>query len=219
VLGGPGDILNWLKTGAIKFEQAATGVLRGLARGVSRPAIHALRPAKTLQLGYLFGDVCVYLQTRGDKNAPGPIVRRVIAALDRAITAKSAADPDLYIVAHSMGGNIVYDILTYYRPDVECAALVTVGSQVALFEEMKLFRTSDKTVPSAAQNKVPRPANIGRWINVYDDLDVLGFTTKAVFEGTRNFSFDNDTLPIASHGTYFEYPRFHERLRARLTER
>jgi hypothetical protein len=40
--------------------------------------------------------------------------------------------------------------------------LLTVGSQVGLFEELKPFKNSNRAVRASAV--VPKPANVGRWI-------------------------------------------------------
>ena len=44
------------------------------------------------------------------------------------------------IVGHSLGGVITYNILTHFAPEIAVDVFVSVGSQVALFEEMTLYR-------------------------------------------------------------------------------
>jgi hypothetical protein len=88
------------------------------------------------------GDVFQYLDKRGDKGAPGPIVKKVLGEFRVARDARTSDDPKLIVFGHSLGGVISYDILTYFDPSIQVDVLITVGSQVALFEEMALYRAS-----------------------------------------------------------------------------
>jgi hypothetical protein len=226
-LGGA-NVLNHLKNAALRLGNAAKNVFTGMAEdaldklaGKIGDATESLvlkaRPAISTLVGRFFGDIFVYVQSRGTKDDPGPIVKTVIEAIDAAIAAKTDHDDKLYIVAHSMGGQIVYDILTFYRPEIACDLLVTVGSQVGFFEELKLLKMSNPTIHAGSvPSTVPRPANIARWINIFDLTDVFGFTEAGIFDGVANFEFDTETLPVLSHVMYFERPRLHERLRARI---
>ncbi|WP_333735702.1 hypothetical protein [Streptomyces sp. IBSBF 2806] len=177
----------------------------------ARTAAAALRRLTAKPLSLLIGDIMCYLDTRGTREQPGDIVRLVSAALDDA-----HEDGPLVVVAHSMGGNIVYDILSHFRPDIRVDALVTVGSQVGLFEELALFRSSDTRLPNPQTPRVPKLPNIGTWINVVDPADILAYRTDAVFEGTVEYAYPSNE-PWA-HSAYFRQPHFHQRLAARLNE-
>ncbi len=113
-----------------------------------------------------------------------------------------------------MGGNIVYDLLTSTSRPWHVDALVTVGSQVAVVEELKLFASSDKNVPNPTTPKVARPGNVSRWINVFDTMDVLGFAASRVFANVEDYAFT--TGHAWAHGGYFVEPVFHARLAKRL---
>jgi hypothetical protein len=160
--------------------------------------------------------VFTYLNTRGDKDAPGEVACIVRDALREGVAKRTTEDSKLVVVAHSMGGNIVYDILTHFDPAITVDAFVTVGSQVALFKELKLY-VEDKGMPGGA-GLTTKPVNIGTWINVFDPLDVLGFAAEGVFAGVRDFAFATQASPLDAHSTYFIRPNFHARLRARLAE-
>lgn len=222
-LGGLSSVLNWMKAGAQRLGSALVGVKNaavdaaGNAVGeITSPLVSAARPGATAAVARFVGDVFVYLDQRGTKDAPGPIVKKVISAIDAAIAQKQPGDDKLFILGHSMGGNICYDILTHFRPDIACELFVTVGSQVALFEELKVFKQSDKNVSIAGEMTVRRPPNVAHWINIFDLTDIFGFTTEDVFEDVEDYRFDTDTLPVLSHSMYFERPRFYARLRERV---
>jgi pimeloyl-ACP methyl ester carboxylesterase len=196
----------------------------GLADAVGRRAGAALMSGKREELHQkltrFFGDVFVYLDSRGTVDQPGPIVARILHDLDEADGLRSRPenqDKKLFVVGHSMGGVIAYDILTHFRPHLSIDALVTVGSQVAVFEEMKLFLQRDLTTPqNPSQERVRRADNVRCWINVFDTQDMLSFATEGVFSGTRDFSFSTGKPLLAAHSSYFTQPSFHERLAERL---
>ncbi|BAZ33631.1 hypothetical protein NIES4074_61450 (plasmid) [Cylindrospermum sp. NIES-4074] len=161
----------------------------------------------------------MYLSKRGTQDEPGEIIKEIVATLEEAKDLINTEDDKLIVVAHSMGGNIIYDILTHFRPDIEVDVLVTVGSQVALFEEMKLFRVSDETITAQSEvNRVSKPANVHRWINVFDFNDFLGFATESVFQGVKDFQYRTGNILFAAHNTYFNLPTFHERLAERIRD-
>ncbi|HEV3456097.1 MAG TPA: hypothetical protein VHG32_06030 [Thermoanaerobaculia bacterium] len=196
----------------------AGGVVGGVAIAVAPNAIvGAVRPVATRRAGQFFGDVFAYLGNRK------PIQQIVTQALLDANAKRDAADPRLVVVAHSMGGNIVYDLLTsVLAGKLRVDAFVTVGSQVGLFKELALY-TEDAAASragaaagTAAPARVPKPAGIGTWINVFDPIDVLGFAAAGVFTEVSDFAFSNETSPLDAHSLYFFRPRFHQRLRARL---
>jgi hypothetical protein len=160
------------------------------------------------------GDVLAYKDDRGTPEQPGRIVQEVAAALSEAADLRTTGDP-LIVVAHSLGGIIVYDIVTWFRPDISIDVLVTVGSQVGWFEELKLFGVSDDAVPNGVA-KVAKPISVKRWINVFDLNDPLGYACEAIFDGAEDYAYA--TGQIVAHGAYFEQPSFHVRLGERFRE-
>ncbi|MDQ2998124.1 MAG: hypothetical protein M3R61_13870, partial [Chloroflexota bacterium] len=140
-LGISSDLKTWLDT-AVSGVRNAVGSVVGAASGsvvsAATPDIRAgfrwvsgfVRPAASAFVGQFFGDVFTYLEHRQ------PIIDRVLSDIDKAVAAKRVGDNELYLVGHSFGGIILYDILTFFRPELECDLYVTVGSQVGLFAEI-----------------------------------------------------------------------------------
>jgi hypothetical protein len=165
------------------------------------------------------GDVFQYLDKRGDKGAPGPIIKKVLGEFMSARDARTSDDPKLIVLGHSLGGVISYDILTYFDPSIQVDVLITVGSQVALFEEMALYRASRPDfLPNPASDRVPRPANVRQWLNVLDPNDVFSFRAEGVFEGVKDFQYETGYGPMSAHSGYFRRPSFYERLGERLAD-
>lgn len=184
------------------------------AAAVTNPIVQMVRPSFNEKLTLFFGDVFCYLTAREKEGANCPIVKTVSDAFVAAHAKRSAADP-LIIVGHSMGGNISYDLLTHFLKDkVECDLLLTVGSQVALFEELKLYVSSDPAI--RAPQRVARPPNVKRWINVFDRADVFSYQSGTVFKDVDDYEYPTGETVAQAHGAYLLQPRFHMRLNARI---
>ena len=165
------------------------------------------------RLALFLGDIFTYLNLREiSPTEPGSIVQKVVKKIEEAIEAKNEDDNKLIIVAHSMGGNIMYDILTHFRPDLGIDILITVGSQIAFFEEIKLFKASDSNFPQSPEiERVNKPENVERWINAFDYSDLLGLAAKGVFRDVEEVPYSTG-MGVESHSEYFNQPLFHLRL-------
>ncbi|MFF0738846.1 hypothetical protein ACFYVL_00450 [Streptomyces sp. NPDC004111] len=200
-----------------RLREAVTRVGSAAPRGVSSGAM-VLRGWMHRQTSVFLGDVLTYLRQRETDGARGAIARTVGDALAEGAKARTADDPLLVVVAHSMGGNIVYDLLSHLRPELECDVLVTVGSQVGLFAELGLLPAVPPPLDPAT-DRAPVPANVGHWINVYDTTDVLGFATGRIFERGEDFRYSTGRGLLHAHSGYFLRPSFHHRLAERLRAR
>ena len=221
-LGTGTNIINGLLDGAGRITNA---VLAWAAREkqekvvwANRKLVNATRDSLHPLVATFAGDVFKYFDKRGDSAKAGDIVEEISGALRKAVRDKNANDRKLIAVGHSIGGVILYDILTSYATDLQIDALVTVGSQVAMFEEMKLFRASDSHLPTSDQPKVRKPPNVGCWINIFDRNDILSFVAGGVFSDVSDFEFVTGQGILSAHSSYFIRPSFHHRLRQRLAE-
>lgn len=180
-------------------------------------AVGTLRPSLNRTASMFLGDVLVYISQRGDLGANAPIAKTVADALEEAMHARSDEDPNLVVITHSMGGNIVYDLLSSLRKDLSCDVLLTVGSQIGVLAELGLF---ESVIPpaNAFMDRVPRLPNVGRWINVFDSNDILGFAAEKIFDGVDDYRYSTGKGVLAAHSTYFIRPSFYHRLAARLGE-
>ena len=117
-----------------------------------------------------------------------------------------------------MGGNIIYDILTSFTPGIEVDMLITVGSQVGFFEEMKLFNVSQKDFPSNPEtDRLSKPDNITYWLNVYDEDDILGFAIEGIFQDVKDEPYSTGAW-LNSHTAYFSYIPFYKWLSQKICE-
>ncbi|MGW0582389.1 hypothetical protein ACWD25_42150 [Streptomyces sp. NPDC002920] len=205
-LGGKGT----LRRAREILTDAADGLHSAL---VGAPATATASGARRLfgePLSLLLGDVFVYLEN------PKPIVDVVAQALEDALDAAPSGEP-LVVVAHSMGGNIVYDILSRFRRKLHVQVLITVGSQVGLFAELGLFQYTRSTgLPKPNRHKIPKLKNVDHWINVVDRSDILGYRVGPIFDGAVDY--DYPTNKPWAHSAYFRQPNFHARLAMRVKE-
>lgn len=221
VVAGTGPSLtSWEKFGFVSgVPRAARSVLRQLnscaAGVVTRGGAAMVRGLATRKVALLLGDVMGYFARR-DTAEGSAIVAVVSEGLDEAAGYARKHGEPLVVVAHSMGGNIVHDVLSHFRPDLQVDLLVTAGTQVGLFEELKLFRASDRSLTADGGGKVPALPNVGRWINVVDPADPLAFAAAPVFAGAEDLYFG--TRAWWAHGGYVTSPHFHHRVALRATE-
>jgi hypothetical protein len=204
---GAGGILGSLKEGLSRLADAAPAITGDMA-------VRLLRKKLNASVTRFTGDAFAYLDRRGTKEAPGKIVLEVLNALRDA--KNKGGDDKLVVIAHSFGGEIVYDILTYFDPTLSVDCLFTVGSQVGLFEEMKLYKASRPELPPDWKGRVIRPASLKRWLNVFDTNDVLGYRLEPIFNEVHDYYYDTGYSSFSAHGGYFMRPSFYKRLAARL---
>jgi hypothetical protein len=166
-------------------------------------------------ISVFLGDVLVYLRTRGTPADPGPIPTLLIAKLrDLSANAASRSEP-LVLFSHSMGGQLVYDALTAFLPDVHVDFWCATASQVGFFEELKLFLASN---PQYSKGKpVPFPPNLGAWWNVWDYDDFISYTARDIIQNVDDGNFDSGMSLLAAHGGYLECPSFYRRFASKLS--
>ncbi|MBT2456498.1 hypothetical protein [Streptomyces sp. ISL-86] len=215
-----GSAAGWETFGATGgVPRAARLVLRRLnyyaAVSVTRGGAALLRRRPTRSLALLLGDVMGYFAQR-DTTENSSITALVSESLEEAADHARQSGEPLVVMAHSMGGNIIHDVLSHFRPHLQVDLLVTAGTQIGLFEELKLFRASDRSLTSAGGRKVPALPNVSRWINVVDPADPLAFAAAPVFSGAEDLHFG--TGAWWAHGGYVTSPHFHHRVALRAAE-
>jgi len=180
-------------------------------RVATLPVADLVRADLHRNISRFLGDVFVYLKERGDAAHPGPIVATVLNAIRTA--PRHRPDEPLIVVTHSMGGNILYDILTCYAPDLKVDVWISAAAQVAQLEEMKLFLVSDKTIAAPAKVSGLKP-RLGYWLNVYDPADPLAFLVAPVFADVdADVMYRTGASTFKAHSEYFGRASFYQLMR------
>ncbi len=196
-----------------------------IANGASDIALSSKREDASRMMTFFLGDVFVYLRGRDIQGAEGVgerLFAPIVDSLVSAWTAKKESGGPLVVVGHSLGGVLLYDLLTDdavlktlrdRAPGFEIDLLATVGSQAGFFAGMKLFKGK-----SGSGGKLAKPGVAKSWHNVFDYTDVFSFLAKPLFHDVADYSYDTVVDLVAAHTTYFKRPSFYQRLKARLPQ-
>jgi hypothetical protein len=204
-------------------EEGLEAVAGNEPRGIRRlrdMATTLRRPVEDF-VPVFIGDVMTYVATRGTAQAPGPIVERVLAGLEAAAFAAESREEPLVVLTHSMGGQVVYDIVTHFLPrmpehhgvriDFWCAA----ASQVGYFEELGLFLES-ATDRGPGPTAYPPSQHLGGWWNVWDHADLLSFRAEGIIEGVDDSAFFAAGTLATDHYRYLRNVDFYRTLAGKL---
>lgn len=172
----------------------------------------------------LLGDVFWYLSTRGDATQPGEIPLRVLATLSQAQKTKTQTGEPLVVLTNSMGGEIMYDIVTHFLPrlpeydDVQIDYWCSVASQIGLFEEMKLFLASSDQYGAKHGNRVPFPdrKRLVAWWNAWDIDDMISYSVRDIIEGVDDTPYHVGRLLFDEHLGYLQADGFYKEFASRL---
>jgi hypothetical protein len=211
ILTGHGAGSEWNKV-VDRLGEIASRLGSAPAYAVSTIAGEWRRPINELVTVFL-GDVFTYIGNRGTSEKIGAIPRAVIDTLEHA-KSRNPSEP-LVVLTHSMGGQIVYDLVSYFLPSMKSNLRVdfwcATASQVGLFEEMKLFCSSQPAYSKERGNKVPRidQQYLGGWWNVWDHNDFISYTSAPIFEGVDDEAYDSGASMIQSHSEYLLRPSFY----------
>lgn len=194
-----------------------------LGNGASDLLLRAKRADLSKGVAFFLGDIFVYLHERDVAGPTGVQVRLFKPIVDDLIAAFKAPRGDrepFVVVGHSLGGVLLYDILTdpacltrlaAEAPGFKIDLLATVGSQPGFFADLQLYRGKPAT-----GGKLARPASVAVWYNVFDYTDVFSFLAVPAFDGVEDFGYDTAVDVLAAHTAYFKRPSFYQRLRKRL---
>lgn len=223
-MGGPGWVARFRDAvgEALRRTRATGGFL------LARAAVETVRRPLNDLVTLFIGDVFTYLANRtvmrDGAEVPGPIPQAALDALAEAHADKLRRDEPLVVLSHSMGGQIIYDLVTSFLPSLPQYQHIRVdfwcatASQVGLFEELKLFRASSQAHSDFMGRLVPFPdrLHLGEWWNVWDHNDVISYTVRGIFvtrpehpDGVDDGPYDAGMFIGPSHGGYLEQPSFY----------
>jgi pimeloyl-ACP methyl ester carboxylesterase len=132
---------------------------------------------------------------------------------DTVVNATADRRDPLWLVGHSLGGVICLDYATDTTRRVD--RLVTVGSQPGLLGEWGVLRLNGQAHGDREEtSKLPLPPSLesGRWLNVYDQNDVLSFLAEPVFTGVVDIPVDTHAPFPVAHSAYWNCAEVYSRL-------
>lgn len=211
--GGVGDAI----------KNGFSAVSGWIGNQVSDALLRAKRRELSHGVAYFLGDIFVYLRQReidGPTGVQDRLFEPILADLISAFKAPRAAKEPFVVVGHSLGGVLLFDLLSDPGCQQRLAAdapgfaidlLCTVGSQPGFFADLDLYLGKPKS-----GNRLARPPAVRAWHNVYDYTDPFSFLAAAAFDGVEDFAYDTNVDVIAAHTSYFKRPSFYQRMRKRL---
>lgn len=208
----------------VNLLESVARTVHGAGFAVTRAAAEVKNPLNQFVTMFI-GDVFAYLMERGDCRAPGWIPSTFIAALSEAQQNKiERGGEPLIVMSHSMGGQIVYDMVTHFLPKMdECKDIrvdfwCATASQVGLFEELKLFIESKEDFGLSTGQSVPYPdsAHLGYWWNVWDHNDFVSYSASSIIEKVDDEPYSTGMALVSAHGGYLQLPSFFRRFAKKL---
>lgn len=136
---------------------------------------------------------------------------------------KNHKNEEIFLIAHSMGSIVIYDVLTFLLPGLKIDTLVTMGSPLGLPIIMSKIATEQKLKPHIKE-KLKTPPGVRRnWYNFSDledkiainynladdyDKNANGVQVKD-FVVNNNYEINGEKNPHKSYG-YLRTPEFSE---------
>ncbi|UIY40826.1 hypothetical protein [Methylobacterium radiotolerans] len=148
------------------------------------------------------GDIMYYQRRGGD----------ILQMIEEKIIDLSDKNYRVIVLAHSLGGIMMVDLLSRPRPSgrLPVAKLITVGSQAPMLFKFDALGTM--------RRKQPLPAGMPYqpWLNIYDRNDFLSFCASRAFPGAATGIEDaevqsNVAFPEA-HSAYFRQADFFKKI-------
>lgn len=176
------------------------------------------------------GDIFFYLSRRGEVDNPGAITKELLSKLKEAQKNKVEKDNEpLIVFSHSMGGQLVYDMVSYYLPEMlkkseykDCQEIyidfwVAAASQVGLFKEMKVFKEDENSTSASIPVNFPSK-HLGIWWNLWDCNDYLSFTVEPFIKDVFDDMYDSGNAATTAHTVHFDDSYFYEELALHIRE-
>ncbi len=205
--------------------QGALGwTMKSALRLALKPIVRKAQSSRAyLDVGRFIGDSVRYFSGRGTSNEPGQVITEIVKQVEQAGWPKPGAEPNVFIT-HSLGGAVFYDLFSYFRSDLRFDLWVSVGSQLAYYEDAKLLahRIEPSFEPGAAARKVRAPLpDDAAWYNVFDVQDWLAFRAETVFENVKDWphAFPVNEHLGRVHTAYFDTVSFYQALTRILRDR
>ncbi|WP_127144938.1 hypothetical protein [Pelagibacterium montanilacus] len=186
-----------------------------LVNMLSRFGADQLRSRTAAHQAQFLGDAMMFFARREQSEK---VRAAVIETISKAAKTARSNGETLVLIGYSMGGGVLHEVLT----DPECLSrieeaisgklqvdlLLNVGTQVGLFEELRLFSTE-----TDGQQRLPPALH---WWNVYDYNDTLAYLLKPVFPSAEDLRVDTSSHMGHAHQAYFDNSVFLQRLNARV---
>lgn len=97
---------------------------------------------------------------------------------------------DIFLIAHSMGSIIAFDVLSFFASRSQVHTFISIGSPLGLPLVISKIASQYKNKPSGKKEMVTPPGIYGNWFNFYDVLDKITLS----YNLSRKFKFNNNAI-------------------------
>ena len=163
-----------------------------------------------------------YTEERSNKDDKNYSVRDVIRKKAVEVL-KTHRNDEIFLIAHSMGSIVIYDVLTLLLPKLKIDTLVTMGSPLGLPIVMSKIAAEEKLKPHIKEKLKTPPGVKQNWFNFSDLEDKIAMNynlgddydknlngVQAVdFVVNNNYEINGERNPHKSYG-YLRTPEFAE---------
>jgi hypothetical protein len=167
------------------WEQMGKGIKDLFQRYFGRTTKHFVRPMRSRAsraFAPAIGDILRY-------QALGQQIRELLREKIKDITG------NVFVLSHSLGGIASFELMVEGGlPNV--SGLITVGSQAPLFYEFDALQT--------LKRGHDLPTTFPRWLNIYDENDLLSYCANRVFKCNADCRVDSVLPPFEAHSAYWK---------------
>lgn len=108
---------------------------------------------------------------------------------------------EIFLIAHSMGSIVAFDVLSFFAPRVNVHTFITIGSPLGLPLVVSKIAAQYKNNPSGTKEMVTPPGIYGNWFNFSDVLDKITLNYKL----SRRFKFNKNAIKPRDFGVANDY--------------
>lgn len=145
-----------------------------------------LNEDKTLNYSFLtdlilkkyFKDLNAYYHKEGASNKEVRNKTRDLVRNRVAKVIKKYKGYEIFIVAHSMGSIVAFDVLTYFIPEIDIHTFVTIGSPLGLPLVVSQIAAENKRHSNGNSEMVTPPGIKNHWYNMADIMDHIALNFK-----------------------------------------
>ena len=212
------------------------GSITTFQRFVGR-VVHGVDRAVGAVLGEVLGSVQEFLRKKVSRGVAGFVGDVLVYQRNQAkiqerlwsyVPAGWGTDADhaVDVIAHSLGGVIIFDAATTATPPLYVRRFVTFGSQSSFFEVVDPRKGLAIYVPKkgdgTSAQAIPLPSSIETWLSLWEPLDPLAFLAGSIFRLSSQETPTDDMVPHApaqlwTHSEYWTSDFVTEAIRRALT--
>lgn len=171
-------LFDWKQVSKAILKDLLLKVFGGVAKTVLRP----MRAGASRAVAPAIGDILRY-------QAIGGQIRELIRKKIDGIPG------DVFVLSHSLGGIACFEMMVESRP-AHVKGLITAGSQAPLLHEFGALQT--------LKEGARLPDGFVRWLNLYDENDLLSYRADRVFQCTADRRVDCMMPPLEAHSAYWK---------------